>query len=45
MYNILDLTKNPPSIIPDLKFDNEKDALEWVEQNGGIMMYTVITSL
>lgn len=45
MYNILDLTKNPPSIISDLKFDNEKDALEWIEQNGGIMMYAVVASL
>jgi hypothetical protein len=45
MYNILDITKNPPLIIPNLKFDNEKEALEWIEQNGGIMMYSVISSL
>jgi hypothetical protein len=45
MYKILDLTKNPPSIISDLQFETEKEALEWVDQNGGIMMYTVIASL
>ena len=45
MYSILDLTKNPPSLITDLKFDNEEDAVKWVEKNGGIMMYTIIRSL
>jgi hypothetical protein len=45
MYNILDLTTDPPSIILNLNFDNEKDAVEWLEENGGITMYSIVKSL
>lgn len=45
MYKILDLTKNPPSIISDLQFETEKEAFVWINENGGITMYSVVSSL
>jgi hypothetical protein len=42
MYYILDLTQNPPTIIPDLSFQLEDEACEWISINGNATMYTIV---
>jgi hypothetical protein len=45
MYYIIDLTQDPPSIIPNLQFSNEIDAIYWINNNGNATMYTIMSSL
>ncbi len=45
MYYIIDLTQDPPSIIPNLQFTNEIDAIDWINNNGDATSYSIISSL
>jgi hypothetical protein len=42
MYYIINLTTNPPTEIPNLVFEIENDACDWVNQNGDATEYTII---
>jgi len=42
MYYILDLEKSPPLAVEGISFSNQADACEWIEENGGIVRYTII---
>jgi hypothetical protein len=41
MYYILDLEQTPPEKLSNVEFENKFDACEWIEQNGGIVKYTI----
>jgi hypothetical protein len=45
MYYIIDLTKEQPSVIPNLQFTNEIDAIDWINNNGDATMYSIMSSL
>lgn len=42
MYYILDLRTDPPTEVPNLSFQNEYDACDWINQNGNAVIYTII---
>jgi hypothetical protein len=42
MYHILDLRTEPPTEVPNLVFQTELEACEWINQNGNATIYTII---
>ena len=40
MYYILDLRTAPPTEIPDLVFETEFEACDWINLNGDATIYT-----
>lgn len=42
MYYILDLQQNPPVKLPNISFNTEFEACEWIGTNGDAVKYTII---
>lgn len=42
MYYILDISQNPPIKIPNINFNTEIEACEWIDNNGNAIKYTII---
>jgi hypothetical protein len=42
MYYIIDLEKDPHSAVEGISFTDQSDACLWIEENGGIVRYTII---
>ena len=41
MFYILDLRTTPHSIVPNLVFSTEQEAIQWIDQNGGIIIFSI----
>ena len=42
MWYIIDLTTIPNQQIPDLKFYSEIEAINWINNNGNAVIYTIV---
>jgi hypothetical protein len=42
MYYIIDLETNPPQEVPNLSFETENQACDWINQNGNAIIYSII---
>ena len=42
MYYILNLQINPPMKEPDLVFETEQEACDWIDNNGDAVKYTIL---
>lgn len=41
MYYIIDLTTVPQTILPNLEFNTEKEAIDWIGKNGDATIYSI----
>ena len=42
MYYIINLLINPPIKVPDLAFESEDEACDWINNNGDAVKYTIV---
>lgn len=41
MYCIIDLRQDPQERVPNVQFETIEECCNWIEENGGITIYTI----
>lgn len=41
MYSIIDLSSNPPMIVSGTEYFTEQQCIDWINQNGDIIRYSI----